>query len=450
MAKKSSKFVCRECGYETVKWMGKCPACLIFDSFDEQIVKTNNKKVIINPIKAVGLEEIQNDSKERINIKIGEINRVLGGGLVRGSMVLVGGDPGIGKSTILLQICKSVDLNVKVLYISGEESLSQIGIRAKRLNVNNEKLKIVCETDLDSICAFLKEEKPDIAIIDSIQTVYSEQLPSVPGSVNQIRNASLMLMNIAKKIDISIFLVGHVTKEGNIAGPKLLEHMVDTVLYFEGDRSSSFRILRAVKNRFGSTNEIGVFEMTDKGLEQVLNPSLRILSGREEGAFGSSVVPTLEGTRPLIVEIQALVCASAFGMPRRMAIGVDNNRVTMLMAILEKIVGYKIYNCDAYINAAGGIKINEPACDLAIIASIASSFKNNAIKSSYVLIGEAGLTGEIRAVTYIEKRIKEAEKLGFKFAIVPISNEKAANKHSTTIKIIGVRTIKKALEIVFS
>jgi len=450
MAKQTSKFICRECGYTTVKWLGKCPSCLIYDSFEEQITNNYNKSVEIKKIKTVSLNEVESNNKKRIHINLEEINRVLGGGLVKGSMVLVGGDPGIGKSTILLQICKNVVEDTNILYISGEESLSQIGIRAKRLGVLNNNIRLACETDLDSICAFLENEKPDIAIIDSIQTVYSKQMTSSPGSTNQIRNASLALMNIAKQFDISIFLVGHVTKDGNIAGPKVLEHMVDTVLYFEGDRNSSFRILRAVKNRFGSTNEIGVFEMTDKGLIQIKNPSLRMLSGRDDKAFGSSVVPTLEGTRPLMVEIQALVCATAFGIPRRMAIGVDNNRVTMLMAILEKIVGYKIYNFDAYVNAAGGIKVNEPACDLAIMASIASSFKNRIIKSDTILIGEVGLTGEVRAVTYIDKRIKEAEKLGFKTAIIPIANEKVANKHSSQLKTIGVKTIKKALDIVFN
>ncbi|MBN2851207.1 MAG: DNA repair protein RadA [Clostridia bacterium] len=449
MAKFKSKFICRECGYETVKWMGKCPSCLMFDSFDEEVYST--EKVFENAvvIRPVTLQSIEDDNKQRIDVNMDELNRVLGGGLVKGSMVLVGGDPGIGKSTLLLQLCKSIENNYSILYISGEESLSQIGIRARRLGMKNQKLQLACETDLESIGDFIEKTRPDIAIIDSIQTIYSRQMTSVPGSANQIRNATLLLMNIAKKTDTAIFLVGHVTKDGSIAGPKILEHMVDTVLYFEGDRSSSFRILRAVKNRFGSTNEIGVFEMSDNGLEQIKNPSLRLLSGRNDGAYGSCVMPTLEGTRPIMVEIQALVCTTAFGMPRRMSTGFDNNRVTMLMAILEKVLSYKIYNCDAYVNVAGGIKINEPACDLAIITSIASSFKNKSVGNEWVIIGEAGLTGEVRAVSFIDKRIKESERLGFKKAIVPAANLNEAKKCSTGIEVFGVDNIKKALALVF-
>ena len=450
MARIKSKFVCRECGYETVKWMGKCPSCLVYDSFDEELYETDQNKENTHLIISTKLHDISESKNIRININIDEFNRVLGGGLVIGSIVLVGGDPGIGKSTILLQVCKKVDEEYNIIYISGEESLSQIKLRANRLNVKNSSLQLACETDLESICNHIKKEKPHIVIIDSIQTIYSKTLTSVPGSASQIRHASLMLMNIAKKTDSAIFLVGHVTKEGSIAGPKILEHMVDTVLYFEGDSNSNFRILRAVKNRFGSTNEIGVFEMTDMGLKEIKNPSLRMLSGRDENAHGSCVSVAMEGNRPLMVEIQALVCATSFGIPRRMSTGVDNGRVNMLMAILEKVLGYKIYNFDAYINVAGGIKINEPSCDLAILASIASSFNSKKINSEYIIIGEAGLTGEVRAVSFIDKRIKEAQRLGFKKAIIPKANEKDVKKYSDMIEIVVVNNIKKVLNILFN
>lgn len=448
MAKNKSKFVCRECGYETVKWMGKCPSCLTFDTFDEELLITTKKSNPVETIIPTLLQNIETKGKERIMINLAELDRVLGGGLVKGSMVLVGGDPGIGKSTLLLQVCQSINKDISVFYVSGEESLAQIGIRAKRLKVESTSLLLANETNLESICLHIENNKPSIAIIDSIQTMYSEELTSVPGSANQLRHATLRLMQIAKKTGTAIFLIGHVTKEGSIAGPKILEHMVDTVLYFEGDKSSSFRILRAVKNRFGSTNEIGVFEMADRGLVEVSNPSLRLLSGRNNDSIGSCVMPTLEGTRPIMIEIQALVCATAFGMPRRMATGVDNKRVTMLLAILEKVLGYKIYNFDAYVNIAGGIKITETACDLAILAAIASSFTNKPINHQVVIIGETGLTGEVRAVSYINQRINEAERLGFTKAIVPLANELDAKAASSKLTIIPVDSIKQALKIV--
>ncbi len=448
MGKNKSKFVCRECGYEIVKWMGKCPSCLTFDSFDEELLVVAKKNGIVITIVPTSLNKIEENSKERMIMNLTELDRVLGGGLVKGSLVLVGGDPGIGKSTLLLQVCQTVDSKLSVFYVSGEESLAQIGIRAKRLKVESSSLLLANETNLESVCLHIETNKPSIAIIDSIQTMYSEELTSVPGSANQIRHATMRLMQVAKKTGTAIFLIGHVTKEGSIAGPKILEHMVDTVLYFEGDKNSSFRILRAVKNRFGSTNEIGIFEMGDCGLIEVANPSKRLLSGRNNNSMGSCVMPTLEGTRPIMIEIQALVCATAFGMPRRMSTGVDNKRVTMLLAILEKVLGYKIYNCDAYVNIAGGIKITETACDLAILAAIASSFTNQSINHQVVIIGEAGLTGEVRAVSYINKRIKEAERLGFTKAVVPLANEKDAIAASNKLTIIPVDNIKKALKMI--
>lgn len=448
MGKNKSKFVCRECGYEIVKWMGKCPSCLTFDSFDEELLVVAKKSGTVITIVPTSLNKIEENDKERMIMNLTELDRVLGGGLVKGSLVLVGGDPGIGKSTLLLQVCQTVDPKLSVFYVSGEESLAQIGIRAKRLKVDSSSLLLANETNLESVCLHIETNKPSIAIIDSIQTMFSEELTSVPGSANQIRHATMRLMQVAKKIGTAIFLIGHVTKEGSIAGPKILEHMVDTVLYFEGDKSSSFRILRAVKNRFGSTNEIGIFEMGDCGLIEIANPSKRLLSGRNNNSMGSCVMPTLEGTRPIMIEVQALVCATAFGMPRRMSTGVDNKRVTMLLAILEKVLGYKIYNCDAYVNIAGGIKITETACDLAILAAIASSFTNQSINHQVVIIGEAGLTGEVRAVSYINKRIKEAERLGFTKAIVPLANEKDAIAASNKLTIIPVDDIKKALKMV--
>lgn len=448
MAKMKVKYICDNCGYETSGWMGKCPSCSEWNTFREEFESPKQSSTHIRKIVLSSIEDIKVDGSERMDTGISEMNRVLGGGLVKGSIVLVGGDPGIGKSTILLQICKTAITKKEILYISGEESLTQIGIRAKRLNVSSAMLKLASETDLDSIVSCINDLRPSIAIIDSIQTVFSSQIPSVPGSATQIRNSTLALMKTAKGTNTAIFLVGHVTKEGNLAGPKILEHMVDTVLYFEGDRSNNFRILRAVKNRFGSTNEIGVFEMNDKGLSEVKNPSALMLSGRNTDACGSCVIPTLEGTRPVLVEIQALVCASAFVVPRRMSTGIDQNRATMLLGVLEKVIGLKLNNCDAYINAAGGLKIVEPACDLAIVCSTASSFKNKPVEKKTVIMGEIGLTGEVRAVSNIDKRVKEAEKMGFVNAVVPKENAKIALKVADKINIIAVKNILQALDAV--
>ncbi len=449
MAKNKIKYVCDNCGYESSGWMGKCPSCSEWNTFIEEIteprgVESKGTKIILK-----GLDDITSDKNIRIDTGIDEMNRVLGGGLVKGSLVLVGGDPGIGKSTILLQVCKSTDAEDGIMYISGEESLSQIGIRAKRLGVESKTLLLGAETDLGSIVACIDETRPSVVIIDSIQTVYSSQLQSVPGSVTQIRNSTLAFMETAKKLDISIFLVGHVTKEGSLAGPKVLEHIVDTVLYFEGDRSHNFRILRAVKNRFGSTNEIGVFKMTSEGLEEIKNPSELMLSGRNNEACGSCVVPALEGTRPVLVEIQALVCASISPMPRRLSTGTDQKRTSMLTGVLEKKGGILLDKCDVYVNAAGGIKVSEPACDLAVVCSIASGFKGRAVDKDTVIMGEIGLTGEVRAISKIEKRVLEAEKMGFGYAVVPADNAVAAAKAANSIEILAVRDIHHAMEAVF-
>lgn len=449
MAKNKTKYICDNCGYESSGWLGKCPSCSEWNTLREEVTEVRGKEVKGHSVKLKRLSDIKADSTVRMNTGITEMNRVLGGGMVKGSIVLVGGDPGIGKSTVLLQVCKKAEAKNGIMYISGEESLAQIGIRAKRLGVDSKDLLIASETDLVSIIDCIEDALPSIVIIDSIQTVYSNQIQSVPGSVTQIRNSTLAFMETAKKLDVAIFLVGHVTKDGSLAGPKILEHMVDTVLYFEGDRSHNFRILRAVKNRFGSTNEIGVFKMSNEGLEEVLNPSAMMLSGRNHGACGSCVVPTLEGSRPVLVEVQALVCVTINPVPRRVSTGTEHKRTTMLIGVLEKKGSVQLDNCDVYVNAAGGIKVSEPACDLAMICSIASSFKNIPVDKDTVVMGEIGLTGEVRAISNIEKRVMEAEKMGFGFAVVPAENAAAAAKVSKNIEILAVRDIYQAMEAVF-
>jgi DNA repair protein RadA/Sms len=446
MVKSKTIFICQECGYEAPKWMGKCPACSEWNSMVEEIqhkniVKSSGLAKAI-PIK---LSDVEVTNEERITTGIGEFDRILGGGVVRGSMVLVGGDPGIGKSTILLQVCQTIGIKEKVLYVSGEESMKQLKIRADRLKVSAENLLIMAETNVDIILQSMYDVKPDIVIIDSIQTIYKEDLTSVPGSIGQIRETAAALMRAAKGKNIAVFLVGHVTKEGTLAGPKVLEHIVDSVLYFEGDRHQSFRILRAVKNRFGSTNEIGVFEMKDTGLTEVDNPSHMLLAGRPVNVSGSCVICTLEGTRPVLAEIQALVTPTSFGMPRRMSTGIDYNRIVLLIAVLEKRVGYHLHNSDAYVNVIGGIKIDEPAADLGVIAAIASSFKNFEISPKTAVIGEVGLTGEVRSVSYIDRRINEANKLGFDKCIIPFENAKNL-KAPADIEVIGVKNVSQALE----
>lgn len=450
MAKVKSVFVCQECGYESPKWMGKCPGCGSWNTLVEEIEykdKSKERALDLKSSKPLNIDEIELTDEERYTTSMDEMNRVLGGGIVKGSLILVGGDPGIGKSTLLLQVSKNLSQDNKlVLYASGEESAKQIKIRAQRLGVRTDKLYILPENNLSIIEKYTSELKPDILIVDSIQTVYRSELQSAPGSVSQVREATASLMSIAKSLNIATFIVGHVTKEGSIAGPRVLEHMVDTVLYFEGERHHTYRILRAVKNRFGSTNEIGIFEMKNKGLEEVTNPSEMLLSGRPENASGSCVVCSMEGTRPVLVEIQALISPTNFGMPRRMATGFDYNRMVLLMAVLEKRVGMQLQASDAYINVAGGLRVDEPACDLGILCAVASSFRDIPIDSKTILTGEVGLTGEIRGVNFVERRIMEAQKLGFSKCIIPSENLKGLEDIGSGIEIIGVSNIHEALE----
>lgn len=449
MAKSGTVFFCRECGHETSKWLGQCPGCGEWNSLIEEPVKKKvaaKVSVVRNEqAKITAITDISLDDEAKLSTGLGELDRVLGGGLVKGSLILVGGDPGIGKSTLLLQVCKNIshDGN-KVLYISGEESLKQIKIRANRMGDFSGDLLLLCETSLDVIEAAIKNENPKVVVIDSIQTMYREDVAAAPGSVSQVRESTNILMQIAKNFGISIFVVGHVTKEGVVAGPRVLEHMVDTVLYFEGDRHASYRILRGVKNRFGSTNEIGVFEMTQDGLTEVKNPSEFMLSGRPEEASGSVVACSIEGTRPMLIEIQALVCKTNFGMPRRTAAGTDFNRVNLLMAVLEKRLGYNLSQCDAYVNIAGGIRINEPAIDLAIVMAIMSSYKNKSISNNTICFGEVGLSGEVRAVNMAEQRVAEAKKLGFEVCILPRVSLDSIGK-TDGIRLIGVSNVKEAV-----
>jgi DNA repair protein RadA/Sms len=451
MPRIKSVFICQECGYESSGWLGKCPACSQWNTFAEELRENSPGTVVsAGEIKPVSIKDISVENEKRTSTGMKELDRVLGGGAVKGSLILVGGDPGIGKSTLLLQICETIEEKSKIIYISGEESVGQIKLRAERLNVKRPSLLMVSASNFEAAARMLEEEKPGIAIIDSIQTMYTDAISSAPGSVSQVREVTAGLMKLAKSTGITIFIVGHVTKEGAIAGPRVLEHMVDTVLYFEGDRHLSFRILRAVKNRFGSTNEIGIFEMRDFGLAEVGNPSEMMLSGRPGNSPGSAVVSCLEGTRPMLIEVQALVCATNFGVPRRMATGIDYNRITMLMAILEKRVGLQLYNYDAYVNVVGGIRIDEPACDLGIVAAVASSFRNVPVDAGTVLIGETGLTGEVRAVGQIDKRIMEAKRIGFKRCIVPDKNMKLVRqlKDLEGIDVLPVANVQEAFEII--
>lgn len=455
--KKETAFFCKECGYESAKWSGQCPACKEWNTFvEEPVAASRTVKGVVN----VGarnlteggiptrLSEVSTQDKDRTSTGIAELDRVLGGGIVSGSLVLVGGDPGIGKSTLLLQMCYNLTKEgKKVIYISGEESLAQIKIRADRIGTDNGELLVLCETSLESIEDTLKSQKPEIVIIDSIQTMYREEIGSAPGSVSQVRETTSVLMQLAKGLDISIFIVGHVTKEGVVAGPRVLEHMVDTVLYFEGDRNASYRILRSVKNRFGSTNEIGVFEMQEEGLKEVANPSEYMLTGRPEDASGSVVVCLLEGTRPVLVEIQALVCDSNFGLPRRTAAGTDYNRVNLLMAVLEKRAGMHLSGSDAYVNVAGGIKVNEPGLDLGIVIAIASSFRNRPVDSKTIIFGEVGLAGEVRAVSQPQIRVNEAVKLGFTTCILPEVCLKKVRKDDK-INLIGVSNVGETIKLI--
>ena len=451
--KAKTLFYCTECGNETAKWAGKCPACGAWNTIVEQperpkgTGKGASVRVGMTRRRACPVTDLTADEEIRFPTGMGELDRVLGGGAVKGSLVLVGGAPGIGKSTLMLQICSKLCEFSKVLYISGEESLQQIKIRAERIGTFGDSLSLLCETNLDAIRRVIDREKPEIVVIDSIQTMYNEDVSSAPGSVSQVRESTGTLMQIAKGLGISIFIVGHVTKEGVVAGPRVLEHMVDTVLYFEGDRHAAYRILRGVKNRFGSTNEIGVFEMRGDGLTEVENPSEFMLSGKPEGASGSVVACSMEGTRPILLEIQALVCHSNFGMPRRTAAGTDFNRVNLLMAVLEKRLGLSLGNCDAYINIAGGIRMNEPAIDLGLVLAIVSSYKDRPIDEKTICFGEVGLSGEVRAVSMAEQRVLEAKKLGFKTCILPEVCRESL-KEIKGIGLVGVRTVKDAMDYV--
>ncbi|MFK3939271.1 DNA repair protein RadA [Alkalihalobacillus sp. NPDC078783] len=454
MAKKKTKFVCQECGYESAKWMGKCPGCQEWNTMVEEMeaaTKQSSRSYVTSSTtttKPQPLSQVVGDREPRIDTTIQELNRVLGGGIVPGSLVLVGGDPGIGKSTLLLQLsAKLAEKKEKVLYISGEESIKQTKLRADRLGMIAPELFVLAETDLQFIQHAIEEVEPSLVIIDSIQTVYQDEITSAPGSVAQVRECTAAFMKIAKTKGIAIFIVGHVTKQGSIAGPKLLEHMVDSVLYFEGERHHTYRILRAVKNRFGSTNEMGIFEMKEAGLEEVLNPSEIFLEERSQGAAGSVVVASMEGTRPVLVELQALISPTGYGNPRRMATGIDHNRVSLLMAVLEKRVGLLLQTQDAYLKVAGGVKLDEPAIDLAIALSIASSFKDQPTQSMDAAIGEVGLTGEIRRVSRIDQRVNEAAKLGFKRVIIPEKNLGGWTV-PPGIEVIGVPTLERAIEVV--
>lgn len=450
MAKTKTKFVCSECGYESPKWMGKCPECSQWNTFVEELEQKNAPGVRFDEgsmAKPVSINNIEITTENRMQTGLDELDRVLGGGLVRGSLILVGGDPGIGKSTLLLQMTENLARkNMKVLYVSGEESASQIKIRAERMGVNSHNIYLLSETNMESISFNIAETEPSILIIDSIQTMYNPALTAAPGSVSQVREATLTLMRMAKTTNTTVFIVGHVTKEGSIAGPRVLEHMVDTVLYFEGESHLSYRILRGVKNRFGSTNEIGIFEMSDIGLREILNPSQMLLSGRMKGVSGSCITAAIEGTRAMLVEVQALLSFTNFGMPRRNSAGVDYNRAILLMAVLEKRVGMQLGNSDAYINVVGGIKLTEPAADLGIIAAIASSFRNKEIDEGTIVLGEVGLGGEVRAVNFIEKRINEAAKMGFKTCIVPKNNIIGLN-NKFDVKLVGVENVNEMLDI---
>ena len=450
---KKSIFFCQNCGHEEAKWLGQCPACKEWNTFVEERIDSGITKGTtvaaraVHEAKVVPLTEVTADDDTRSETGIKELDRVLGGGIVPGSLVLVGGDPGIGKSTLLLQVCQRMAQMKKILYISGEESQAQIKLRANRMGNFTSGLLLLCETNLGIIRSVIEKERPELVVIESIQTMYSEDVTSAPGSVSQVRESTNVFMQLAKGLCIPIFIVGHVTKEGTVAGPRVLEHMVDTVLYFEGDRHASYRILRAVKNRFGSTNEIGVFEMRQSGLVEVENPSEYMLSGKPENASGSVVACSMEGTRPILLEIQALVCRTNFGMPRRTAAGTDYNRVNLLMAVLEKRLGMSLGNCDAYVNIAGGIKMNEPAIDLGIVMALVSSYRNRPIDEKTIVFGEVGLSGEVRAVNMPEQRVAEAKKLGFETCILPEVSLKMV-KGIKGIRLVGVKTVNEAVGII--
>lgn len=450
MAKPKQVYFCQECGYESSKWMGQCPGCRAWNTFVEETVvtgarKQGNRTVFAAP---ASILEVTSDVETRLDTNMKELDRVLGGGIVKGSLVLIGGDPGIGKSTILLQVCRNLtDAGHKVLYVSGEESLQQIKMRAERLGDFKKEMYLLCETDVDAIEDAMAKVQPEVMVIDSVQTMMLESVASAAGSVSQVREVTNRLMQMAKLKNVAIFIVGHVTKEGTVAGPRTLEHMVDTVLYFEGERSSMYRILRSVKNRFGATNEIAVFEMKEHGLEEVKNPSEVMLTGRPLDAAGSVIVCSMEGTRPLLIEIQALVAQTNFQMPRRTTVGIDFNRVNLLMAVLEKRAGIHLGSCDAYVNLTGGIRLSEPAVDLGIILALVSSYRNRPVDEHTIAFGEVGLTGEVRSVSMAEQRVREAARLGFTTCILPSSNTNNI-KSIEGMRLIGVSNVKEAIDVI--
>ncbi len=452
--KNTTVFYCQNCGFESSKWMGQCPGCKEWNTFVEEVVRTASLKNTSKGVNGQGknvptaLVDVTIQEEDKIRTGISELDRVLGGGIVQGSLTLVGGDPGIGKSTLLLQTCRLLaEAGHKVLYISGEESQVQIKMRADRIGRFQKQMLLLCETNLDEIAEVIRKETPRVVVIDSIQTMYNENVSAAPGSVSQVRESTGTLLQLAKGMNVAVFIVGHVTKEGTVAGPRVLEHMVDTVLYFEGDRHASYRILRGVKNRFGSTNEIGVFEMREEGLVEVQNPSEYMLEGRPMNASGSVVACSLEGTRPLLLEIQALVCQTNFGIPRRQTTGTDFNRVNLLMAVLEKRCGIQLAGCDAYVNLTGGMKIVEPAIDLGIVLAIVSSFKDKALSPKLMAFGEVGLSGEVRSVNMAAQRVAEAEKLGFEICVVPKVCMKNI-KTGSNMKVVGVSNIQEAIDFV--
>lgn len=444
MAKNKTVYICNNCGYKAPKWAGKCPECNEWDTFIEQN-ENYDISYSFTDIKTYKLNEIEDHVEHRYDTGISELNRVLGGGLVKGSVVLLSGDPGIGKSTLLLQTTESLGVSKRVLYISGEESPHQLKLRAKRIGVSSSNLTIVCDTDAEAICSYIKKDLPEVVIIDSIQTMCIKELNSLPGSLTQVRECANLFMRYAKILNIPIIIVGHVNKDGNIAGPKVLEHIVDCVLYFEGEKNLSYRILRAVKNRFGSTNEIGVFEMKDKGLHEVLNPSQALISGKPLNVSGSCIASVMEGSRPILAEVQGLVCQSGFGTPRRMSTGFDYNRMSLLVAVLEKRAGYFMGNCDIYVNVAGGLKIDEPASDLPVALTLISSLKDEVLRDDCISFGEIGLAGEIRSVSFAELRIKEAIRLGFRKCIISENNlREIPDEFKRQIEIVPVNNIRSA------
>lgn len=451
MAKEKQVFFCKECGYESAKWQGQCPGCRAWNTFVEEKVTVGAQKrssARRDAVAPTSILKVTTADESRIKTNINELDRVLGGGIVKGSLVLVGGDPGIGKSTILLQMCRNlVHGGTEVLYVSGEESMAQIKMRAERIGTFEKDMLLLCDNDMDNISSVIQKSNASVVIIDSIQTMVVEEVGTAPGTVTQVREVTARLMQLAKQEDIAIFIVGHVTKEGTVAGPRTLEHMVDSVLYFEGDSNNGFRLLRGVKNRFGSTNEIGVFTMTETGLEEVDNPSQMMLNGRPQGVPGSVVVSSVEGTRPILVELQALVCQTNFNMPRRTSVGVDYNRVNLIMAVLEKRVGMNLWGYDAYVSIAGGMRISDPAIDLGVACAIASSMKNKPLGDDVMIIGEIGLAGEIRGVSNVLQRVREADKMGFKTCIIPKSNYDK-NMDKLGIRVVCVSSLAEALSVV--